>query len=67
MPSPASAPSTQVPTRESLDPRYTWDLTSIFPNWEAWEAAFADLDTGIEAYKQYQGTLAQGADQLLRA
>ncbi|MDP2320155.1 MAG: oligoendopeptidase F [Acidobacteriota bacterium] len=67
MPSPASAPSTQVPTRESLDPRYTWDLTSIFPNWEAWEAAFADLDAGIEAYKQYQGTLAQGADQLLRA
>ncbi|MDP2052854.1 MAG: oligoendopeptidase F [Acidobacteriota bacterium] len=67
MPSPASAPSTQVPTRESLDPRYTWDLTSIFPNWEAWEAAFADLDAGIEAYRQYQGTLAQGADQLLRA
>lgn len=67
MPSPAPAPSTQVPTRESLDPRYTWDLTSIFPSWEAWEAAFADLDAGIEAYKQYQGTLVQGADQLLRA
>ena len=67
MPSPASAPSTQVPTRESLDPRYTWDLTSIFANWEAWEAAFAALDAGIEAYRQYQGTLGQGADQLLRA
>lgn len=67
MSSPATAPSTQVPTRESLDPRYTWDLTSIFPNWEAWEAAFADLDAGIEAYKKYEGTLAQGADQLLRA
>lgn len=67
MPSPAPAPSTQVPTRESLDPRYTWDLTCIFPSWEAWEAAFADLDAGIEAYKQYQGTLVQGADQLLRA
>lgn len=67
MSSPAPAPSTQVPTRESLDPRYTWDLTSIFPSWEAWEAAFADLDAGIEAYKQYQGTLVQGADQLLRA
>ena len=67
MPSPAPAPSTQVPTRESLDPRYTWDLTSIFPDWDAWEAAFADLDARIDAYKQYQGTLAQGADQLLRA
>jgi oligoendopeptidase F len=67
MSSPAAAPSTQVPTRESLDPRYTWDLTSIFPSWEAWEAAFADLDTGIEAYKKYEGTLAQGAGQLLQS
>ena len=67
MSSPVAAPATQVPTRESLDPRYTWDLTSIFPNWEAWEAAFANLDTGIEAYKQYEGTLAQGAGQLLQS
>lgn len=67
MPSPAPASSTQVPTRDSLDPRYTWDLTSIFPSWEAWEAAFADLDAGIVAYKKYEGTLGQGADQLLRA
>lgn len=67
MPSPAPASSTQVPTRESLDPRYTWDLNSIFPSWEAWEAAFADLDAGIVAYQKYEGTLAQGADQLLRA
>ena len=65
--SPAPAPSTQVPSRESLDPRYTWDLTSIFPSWEAWEAAFADLDAGIEAYKKYEGTLAQGPEQLLRS
>ena len=65
--SPAPAPSTQVPSRESLDPRYTWDLTSIFPSWEAWEAAFAALDAGIEAYKKYEGTLAEGPEQLLRS
>ena len=29
--------------------------------------AFANLDTGIEAYKQYEGTLAQGAGQLLQS
>lgn len=68
MAQPGSAPlSTVVPTRDSLDAKYTWDLSSIFPGWEAWEAAFADLEAGIEAYKQYQGTLAQGADQLLSA
>jgi oligoendopeptidase F len=64
---PASAPSTLVPSRESLDPKYTWDLTSIFTSWEAWEAAFAELDSAIEAYKKYEGTLAQGPAQLLRA
>ncbi len=68
MSSPAApAPTTQVPARESLDPRYTWDLTSIFPSWEAWESAFAGLDAGIEAYKKYEGTLTQGPEQLLRA
>ena len=63
----ASTPSTQVPTRESLDPRYTWDLSSIYPSWEAWESAFSELDAAVEAYKKYEGTLGQGPDQLLRA
>jgi oligoendopeptidase F len=68
MSSPAPpAPSTLVPARETLDPKYTWDLSSIFSSWEAWEAAFAELDRGIEAYKKYEGTLAQGPAQLLRA
>ena len=68
MSSPAApAPSTLVPARESLDPKYTWDLSSIFPSWDAWETAFTELDRGIEAYKKYEGTLAQGREQLLRA
>jgi oligoendopeptidase F len=62
----APAPSL-VPSRESLDPKYTWDLTSIFKSWEEWEAAFNELDRGIEAYKKYEGTLGQGAAQLLNA
>jgi len=67
MSSAAPAPSTLVPTRDAIDPKYTWDLISIFPSWEAWEAAFTELDKGIEAYKKYEGTLAQGGGQLLRA
>ena len=63
----APAPSTLVPTRDAIDPKYTWDLKSIFPNWEAWEGGFSELDKGIEAYKKYEGTLAQGPGQLLRA
>jgi len=66
MSSAAPAPSL-VPTRESLDVKYTWDLNSIFASWEEWEAAFATLDRGIESYKRFEGTLAQGATQLLEA
>ncbi len=62
----APAPSL-VPARESLDQKYTWDLSSIFTSWDAWEQAFTELDRGIEAYKKYEGTLAQGGDQLLKA
>src|SRR4029078_7564082 len=32
-----------------------------------WEAGFSELDRGIEAYKKYEGTLGQGATQLLKA
>jgi oligoendopeptidase F len=67
MSSAAPAPSTLVPTRDAIDPKYTWDLKSIFPDWEAWEAGFTQLDQGITAYKKYEGTLAQGPGQLLRA
>src|SRR4051812_6584558 len=63
----APSPSTLVPARDTLDPKYTWDLSSIFTSWEAWDAAFAELDRGIESYKKYEGTLGQGATQLLDA
>ncbi len=63
----SAAPAALVPAREAIDTKYTWDLSSIFASWEAWEAAFNELDRGIEAYKVYEGTLAHGPEQLLRA
>jgi oligoendopeptidase F len=67
MSSPAPASSTLVPARDALDPRFTWDLSSIFSNWDAWEAGYQTLDSGIAAFRRYEGTLAQGGDQLLAA
>jgi oligoendopeptidase F len=66
---PGSAPaaSTLVPTRDSVDARFTWDLSAIFADWIAWQAAYDELDRGIEAFKRYEGTLAQGGDRLLGA
>jgi oligoendopeptidase F len=57
--------STLVPARETVDPRYTWDLSAIFSDWAGWEAGFRDLEQGIEAFKQFEGTLAQGPHRLL--
>ncbi len=59
--------ATTVPERESVDPRFTWDLTAIFPDWPAWESAFKELDNGIEAFKGFEGTLGSGPDRLLAA
>lgn len=67
MASVVSSALTVVPERQTLDPKYTWDLSSIFPDWPAWEAAFAELAAGIDAYRKYEGTLVQGPAQLLRA
>jgi len=66
MPSAPSAPAV-VPARTAVPPQYTWDLSSIFETWEAWEAGFTDLDAAIERYRGYEGTLGQGGDRLLRA
>src|SRR5688572_25684638 len=59
--------SSVVPAREAVDTRFTWDLAGIFPGWPEWEAAFRDLDQGIEAFKAFEGSLAQSPHRLLSA
>ena len=56
-----------MPPRGEIPSKYTWDLSSIFPSWEAWETAFQELDAAIERYRGHEGTLAQGGDRLLQA
>jgi oligoendopeptidase F len=53
--------------RAEIDDRYKWNLTTIFPDWKAWEQAYADLDKKIGEFAALQGTLARGGDQLLAA
>lgn len=56
-----------MPAREAVDPKFTWDLSAIFADWTAWEAAYQTLDQGIEAFRRFEGTLVQGPQQLLAA
>jgi oligoendopeptidase F len=64
--SPAGA--TAAPTlrdRNEIPDRFKWNLGHIFPGWPAWQAAFEELDTKIDAYAALQGSLNKGAAQLL--
>jgi oligoendopeptidase F len=63
----ASASSLVTPERSAVDPAYTWDLTAIYPSWEAWDAAMADLEQRIGAFKALAGTLSAGGAQLRHA
>jgi len=52
-------------TRETVDPRYTWDLTRIFASDEAWEAELAAVRELGEAFAGRAGTLSGGREAVL--
>lgn len=66
----APADATAAPTlreRAAIDDRYKWNLQTIFPDWQAWDVAYAELAGKIDQFAALQGTLAGGGDRLLSA
>lgn len=57
----------QFASRDEIPERYRWNLTSIFPDWHHWKAAYDDLAARVAAFRKRQGTLAQGPDAILTA
>jgi oligoendopeptidase F len=53
--------------RDEIPDAFKWRLTDIFPDWDAWAAAYRTLDAGIGAYARLQGTLHEGPHRLLEA
>lgn len=51
--------------RSQIDDRYKWNLDLIFPTWDSWETAFADIETALPALAARQGTLATSGPDLL--
>jgi oligoendopeptidase F len=60
-------PETRSRTRREIAERFKWNLSDIFPGWEAWESGYKTLEGGIERYAALRGTLAEGPDRLLEA
>ncbi|MBQ7063576.1 MAG: oligoendopeptidase F [Firmicutes bacterium] len=43
--------------RSEMDPRYQWDLSTLYADDDAWEAAFAAIDSKLGDVPAMQGTL----------
>src|SRR5689334_11922803 len=51
--------------RAEIPDRFKWNVKDIFPGWDAWEAAYKQLEAGVERYAALKGTVAKGPDALL--
>ena len=52
---------------ETIDPKYTWDLTEIYSSVEAWEQARDQVMQDFEKLEERRGTLGDSADSLYTA
>jgi oligoendopeptidase F len=62
-----NAPYARTRLRTDIPERFKWNLSDIFESWDAWDAAYAQLEAGIERYAALKGTLAEGPARLLEA
>ena len=53
-----------VPARSEVAVGDTWDLSSLFPSVEAWEAGLKELEARIEGFEKFRGRLAENATVL---
>jgi oligoendopeptidase F len=53
--------------RAEIPERYLWDLSHIYPGWEAWEAELERLRAMMGSYQELKGTLAEGPHRVLEA
>ncbi len=56
-----------APTVSAQEVQTAWDLTDLYPNLEAWEAARDDLPARVGEVEKLKGTLSEGPDKLLEA
>ena len=52
--------------RSDVPERYRWDLTPVYPDWDAWERDFEAVSDAADVLAGLQGVLGGGAADLLR-
>jgi oligoendopeptidase F len=53
--------------REDIPDEFKWDLGDIYPDWETWEKDLLRMEELMDHFTQLEGTLNQGAGQVLKA
>src|SRR3712207_2918820 len=59
-----SAQAATLPRRSELAREQCWDIESIFPSQEAWEAEYAAIEGRLGELEQYRGRLGTSAATL---
>ncbi len=54
-----------IPARSEADPRFTWAITDLFPNDDAWRETFGKMQGMLEEVRGYEGRLGESATSLL--
>jgi oligoendopeptidase F len=60
------APVKKLPARNEVNPADTWDLSSLYPNDEAWEKAFDAWQKQLDGYAAFPGKLGESADAMAK-
>ncbi|HEX9099699.1 MAG TPA: oligoendopeptidase F [Candidatus Dormibacteraeota bacterium] len=53
-----------LPTRAEVDPRFTWDAASVFPDEAAWDSALEMVLTRLPDLAEFKGHLGDSPDML---
>jgi len=56
---------TTLKKRADIEAQHTWNLESVFPTADAWEAEYQQLEAEIPSIRQYEGRLGESAGTLL--
>ena len=51
----AGAKNASIPERKDIDPKYTWDLSKLFPDEGAWEEGFRKFEGMIPGIGEFRG------------
>lgn len=56
-----------LPLRNEVKPEDCWDLSSLYPDDQSWEADYKKLEGQIETYETFRGRLSESASVLAEA